>query len=395
MKALLYKLQLCGYKNGDFLRMAHKKTSGHVNWTPRAKRVYITAVCLCVLFVGLPLLCLPWTVAVANVILSPMETVIKDKWLRRAKCKLGSGEFLGLIKIGITGSYGKTTTKNILRDILATQYKVVASRGSFNTPMGFARTVNEDLCCGTQVLIMEMGARHRGDITEMCELVQPQYGIITAIGPQHLETLGTLDNIRKTKMEIADFVPNENLVVYGRLPEMKFGTKLLGRHNQQNIALCVELARKLGISEENISTAVAGLKPTPHRLELIEGSNGVRVLDDSYNSNPDGAQIALEVLSTFQGSKVVQTCGFVEQGENAYNANFNFGVQIAGVADFVIIMGRPNRQALADGLKSAGFSAEKTFFADNINTAKTLYPQILRSGDIILIENDLPENYCL
>jgi UDP-N-acetylmuramoyl-tripeptide--D-alanyl-D-alanine ligase len=393
MKTLLYKLQLCGYKNGDFLRFAHKKTNGSVKWTPRAKRIYAAAVALAVLGVGLPLLFPAQTVAFANLILSPLERAIKSKWLKRAIRKLNSPAFADLIKIGITGSYGKTTCKNILSAILATQYRVVASRDSFNTPMGFARTVNEDLTPDTQILVMEMGARHRGDIAEMCGLLKPDYGVITEIGAQHLETFGSLENIRATKMELCDFVEPENTVIYDGGEAAEVQTKLLGRHNQKNIALCIKMAKKLGITDENIAKAVADLRPVPHRLELITGANGVQIIDDSYNSNPSGAKNALEILSSFNGAKVVQTCGFVEQGYNAYKSNYELGQQIAKVADFVIIMGGLNKTAIYEGLMSASFHDEKIFLAPDLAAAKAIYPQILHSGDALLIENDLPENY--
>jgi UDP-N-acetylmuramoyl-tripeptide--D-alanyl-D-alanine ligase len=300
-----------------------------------------------------------------------------------------------LIKIGITGSFGKTSCKNILAEILSTQYRVTVSPNSFNTPMGFARTVNGYLTDGTQILIMEMGARKRGDIAEMCKLLKPDYGIITAIGPQHLETFGDIETVRATKMELCDFVPKENMVKIDDLPPIsaEFETKLLGRHNQINIALCVQMAKKFGITDENIKNAVKYLRTIPHRLEPIESGNGVKVLDDSYNSNPIGAEIALEVMANSGGAKVVQTCGFAEQGEAAHELNFKFGGQIARAADFVIIMGELNRAALNGGLISAGFPPEKIFFAPNIEAAKTIYSRILHSGDTLLIENDLPENY--
>jgi UDP-N-acetylmuramyl pentapeptide synthase len=481
---MLYKFQLCGYRAGAFLKIAGKRTEGRVKWTARARRIYGVSLVLAVLFLGLPLLFMRYTVVVADFLLTPWEKAIKRKWIKKAQKKLNSPEFANLTVIGITGSYGKTSCKNILAEILRTQFRVLSSPESFNTPMGFARTVNEHLTPDTEILIMEMGARKRGDIAEMCGLSKPVYGIITAIGNQHLETFGNLENIRLTKMELADFVKKENLVVFDDCPPEQYETGLLGEHNQRNIGLCVKMARKLGITEDNIKTAVKHLRPTPHRLELIEAPNGIKILDDSYNSNTEGAKVALRVLGDLGGrvggiggagdigvgiggandgansdvggadgvgvvggangsagfgvggansdvggvgvvggagvgadggavnnagfvvgdangniggagggAKVVQTAGFVEQGGNAYKSNFDFGVQISGVADFVIIMGRLNKTAIYDGLTSANFPMEQIFFADNISAAKEIYPKILHSGDILLIENDLPENY--
>jgi UDP-N-acetylmuramoyl-tripeptide--D-alanyl-D-alanine ligase len=358
-----------------------------------------------------PIFFLPYTVAFANLLLSPIEAAIKKKFLNKAADKLA--KFPELIKIGITGSYGKTTVKNILAQILSSQYKVIASRESFNTPMGFARTVNDDLTDDAQILIMEMGARHIGDIKVMCGLLKPQHGIITGIGECHLETFGCIENVKKTKYELFEALPKDGIALdYTQTFPPGPPSSLLGRHNGKNIALCAEFARRLGIKENNIKLAVKNLKPIPHRLELRESPNGVRIIDDGYNANPDGAKSALEVLLSFNGKKIVQTPGFAEQGNNAYKSNFEFGRQIAEVADTVIIMGTLNKQALLNGIEkgvtdnmqdiTASASSPRPncprnvleiHFADDLEEAKKLYPRILRSGDTLLIENDLPENY--
>jgi UDP-N-acetylmuramoyl-tripeptide--D-alanyl-D-alanine ligase len=249
----------------------------------------------------------------------------------------------------------------------------VASRDSFNTPMGFARTINEDIKPDTEILIMEMGARKRGDIREMCKLVKPQYGIITGIGPAHLETFKTIENIRKEKYVLAEYTETIDTA-----ETKNYNTKLLGEHNQRNIALCMEIAKKL-----NVHT-LPDLKPIPHRLELIE-TNNIKILDDSYNSNPVSAKCALDVLRTFQGKKLVQTPGFVEQGTNQYQSNYNLGKQIAAVADKIIIVGQLNKKALLDGIDNQ----KPTFFAQTREDAKQYYTDF----DILLIENDIPNNY--
>jgi UDP-N-acetylmuramoyl-tripeptide--D-alanyl-D-alanine ligase len=389
---LLYKLQLCGYKNRPFLKIAGKAARGAVKNTARIKRLRAAVILLCILGIGLPLLFLPRTVAAANTVMLPVENAIKRKWTKLAVKKLRQPQFAGLVKIGITGSYGKTTVKNILHVMLSSQYKVLSSPDSFNTPLGFAKTVNRHLTGGVQVLIMEMGARHRGDIAEMCRLLRPDHGIITAIGPCHLETFGDIETIKRTKYELFDAIPEGGIKI-DAAAETFYETKLLGRHNQRNIALCAEFARRFGITEDNIKSAVCNLKPVPHRLELIESTNGIKVLDDGYNSNPHGAECALEVLSAFNGRKAVQTPGFAEQGVDAYKLNFKFGVQIAAAADAVIIMGELNKASLYDGLMSAGYPPEKIYFAAAVEDAKRIYPHILRTGDALLIENDLPENY--
>ena len=162
MHELLYKMQLVGYDSCAYWDLVPKKTQGRVKVTARIKRLRVVTVLLCMVGLGLPLLCLAQTVAVANWLLRPYEQSMQKKFIRKAQQRLAKRS--DLIRIGITGSYGKTTVKNILAQMLSVKYRVVASPASFNTPLGFARTINEDLKADTQVLIMEMGVRRRGEI---------------------------------------------------------------------------------------------------------------------------------------------------------------------------------------------------------------------------------------
>jgi UDP-N-acetylmuramoyl-tripeptide--D-alanyl-D-alanine ligase len=359
-----------------------------------------------VLGLGLPILCLAQTVAVANWLVQPCEKLVQNYWLQRAKRNLAQRS--DLIKIGITGSYGKTSVKNILAALLATKYKVVASPASFNTPMGFARTVNQYLRADTQILIMEMGTRRPGEIREMCHLFKPDHGIITSIGACHLQTFGNLETVAQTKAELFQSLPinglavtdgdnvwcqkleHPHLLLVKSAEQPTYQTALLGAHQQKNIQMAAVLARKFGINEATIKKVVANLVPTPHRLEKIIAPNGIIILDDSYNANPDSAAAALEVLNTYHTRKVVQTPGFVEQGANTAAAHEKLCAQIKTVADAVIVVGKLNRADFAKGLQD--FKSE-VVYVPNREAAKQYYPQLLRSGDVLLILNDIPENY--
>ena len=193
MNELLYKMQLAGYVNSEYNNLLSKITHGEGKSTARLKRLRCVTVVLCVLGLGLPVLCLAQTVAVANWLLAPYEKWLQRYFIRKAQQTLVKRS--DLIRIGITGSYGKTSVKNILAQMLSVRFRVVASPASFNTPLGFARTVNENLQPDTQVLIMEMGARRPGEIKELCDLLQPQYGIITSIGACHLATFGDIATV--------------------------------------------------------------------------------------------------------------------------------------------------------------------------------------------------------
>jgi UDP-N-acetylmuramoyl-tripeptide--D-alanyl-D-alanine ligase len=390
----------------------------------------------------IPLL-LPGLLLLCNYILWPYEAGVRLWYLRKAQKKLKQDEYKNLIRIGITGSWGKTSCKNILAKMLSAKYSVAASPSSFNTPMGFSKTVNNTLD-GQEVLIFEMGARYAGDIKYLCKLFKPRYGILTGIGPQHIDTMKTIEIIKRTKAALVQSLPKdvgvavingdnekcrevfaeldlggkflsnitkakdsagwvEGIVVTqdgcefmlhldGANP-VKCETKLLGKHNIENILMCAIMAHKLGVTVEDIAAKIAELSPTPHRLELVKAANGVLILDDSYNASVGGTVAALEVLALFKGQKVVMTPGLVEMGARAEEENFKLGARLAKVADKVIIVNELNKQSIHDGLVSQGFAEGNIYFAKTLQDAKGIYSGFLKPGDVLLIENDLPDNY--
>jgi UDP-N-acetylmuramoyl-tripeptide--D-alanyl-D-alanine ligase len=290
--------------------------------------------------------------------------------------------------------------------MLSKKYNVCSSPASYNTPMGFCRTILQELPAEGSagrggstpaVIIQEMGARKRGDIKEMCRLFRPQHGILTSIGSAHLETFKTLENIRAEKMELLNAIPDGGVKINGAEIDVSrikpYKTNLLGKHNQLNIEICARMALALGVEKADIDEAVAELKATPHRLELIE-SNGVKIIDDSYNSSPHGCVAALEVVNELKTAHaVVCTCGMVELGKSQYEENYKFGKNIASVAESAIIVAETNKAALAKGLLDGGFNEANIYYVKDIDEAKPLFSKLLREGDILLIENDLPDNY--
>lgn len=382
---------------------------------------------------------LPIMVPVAHGILVPFENLNCKRYILLTKRKLK--KFPNLIKIGITGSYGKTSTKYILNTILSEKYNVCITPHSFNTPMGLTKVVLDYLKPNHDVLITEMGAKHVGDIKYLCSLINPQYGILTSVGSQHLATFGTLENIAKTKNELIKSLPKDGgfavfngdnekcvdlykecevekvlasineqdafvhannikisntgssftLVVDGNEIECK--TKLLGKHNLENILMCVALAYKLGLSLQEIQLGISKLKPINHRLELKK-ENGFTILDDSYNSNVEGSLCALEVLKLFKtGKKIVVTPGLVELGKMEKEENITFGKNIAKYADFVIIVNKTNLEEIKEGLLSEGFDENKILSSSSLIEAKLQLKEIIEKGDVVLFENDLPDNY--
>lgn len=371
-------------------------------------------------------------------LLKPIELHLTKKFYQEAKSILSSNP--ELIKVGITGSYGKTSTKFILENVLKTKYITLVTPHSYNTTLGVVRTVREFFSGGLEVFVAEMGAKQEGDIKEICDLVEPKIGVITAVGPQHLETFGSLDNIIATKFELARAVgtngvvivngddeniqigmkryPQVNYMTYGENKESDvrisdiiisekgttfqvhyqgnqhtFQTRLLGKHNIANLAAGIALGLYLGIPADKIIMGVRDTKPVEHRLELkMQGS--YYILDDAFNSNPVGANNALEVLKSFpEGKRFVMTPGMVELGEKDAEIHFDFGAHMAESVDYAILVGEEKTAKIKEGLLSKEFPENKVFVVKNVFDGFAKFREIMKEGDVLLIENDLPDNY--
>ena len=382
---------------------------------------------------------LPLIIVLAHYITLPFEMLNNKRFVNRAIKKLG--KMPSLTKIGITGSYGKTTVKNMLGTMLSEKYRVCVSPHSFNTPMGISKTVLNYLKPEHEVFIAEMGARHVGDIAELCNIVHPKIGVLTGIGNQHLSTFGSQKNLQNTKAELAtavkeqggkmyfsgdsngsreiynDFAGNKEIVsvdsVEGKIfvseisanekgssftlhiggKSVKCKTALLGKHNITNILLCAAVCADFGLALNQIKAGIEKLVPTAHRLALMPSQNSLIVIDDAYNANVAGSKAALEVLKLFKGKKYVITPGLVELGSEAFNANFQFGIDMAKVCDKVIIDGAINFDALQAGLIFGGMAKENILRAGTLRQATEVLQTFARPGDVVLFENDLPDNY--
>ena len=358
----------------------------------------------------------------ANLVSKIYEVPHNKKFIKRAKQKLA----LSHIKvIGITGSYGKTSTKQILSGILSEKFKVLATPRSHNTPLGLALSINNNELDNFDVFIAEMGARNVGDIAELCDLCPPDYSIITGICPQHLESFLSLENIVKAKGEIlvstkqkaiiasdcfelfdnypckkqkSDCISQVNCGSAGSTFTLTLGgesvsakTKLLGRHAVDNIALAAEIAFELGMTASEIAEAVEGLEFVEHRLQLIK-ANGVNILDDGYNSNIKGAAAAIEVLKYFDGSKIAVTPGLVELGILEESENRALGEKLVGL-DQVILVGDTLVQPVKEGYLSAGGDAGKIVLVPTLDKAQEKLKTVIKTGDTVLFLNDLPDIY--
>ena len=372
----------------------------------------------------------PFVVLGAFVLTKPIENLIKQRYIKRAKDKLSR---MKCKKIAITGSYGKTTTKNILYQIMSQEFDICATPKSFNTPMGVCKTILEKLKETDDFFVVEMGARHIGDIDFLAKLVGVDFGIITPIGNCHLETFGGLAQIENAKNELCENTKEAVVFngksessrhLYEKYARKKFlvcqkgsfayarkiratpsgtkfemvidgcvfecSTKLLGTANVDNIVVAATMAYLLGESLLSIKIGIEKLKPIPHRLELIKGF--VNVIDDSYNSNESGFVEALKLLKMFGGQKIVVSPGLVELGKEQEKANFRMGQQVAKVADVFLIMNETNKKVLADGARDGGMDKGRILFAKSRAEQQKILKSILKKGDVVLFENDFPDN---
>lgn len=388
--------------------------------------------------IALTPLVVPIFVPLAVVILQPLEKFIR--YCFKSKCKKELKKHPDLIKIGIVGSYGKTSTKMFLYQFLSTKFKVCATPSSFNTPMGICKVVLNDLKDDDEIFIAEMGANKVGDIKELCDMVHVDAGIVTAVGPQHIETFKTLDNIISTKSELFKNMDGDKYCIFNtsndntkkmynscelknkvavggrngflsakRIVATQSGlefkivydgkeyqteTKILGEHNVQNILCAAALALKLGVEFDEILKVIPKLEPAEHRLELKQLDNNILIIDDSFNSNIQGTAVALQTLKLFsKHRKIIVTPGLVELGRIENAENIELGKRIADVCDIAILVGKNQSENIKKGLLEKGFKEENIIIQASLFEVTNLFKTLLKSGDVVLLENDLPDNY--
>ena len=469
-KYYIHMLQLEGYFIGQYARHLFariRKPSLFKNvavkkplvYTARVKRLYVTLFLLTIalgsIFVFLIpnhfnfivlvvlLLLTSLLVLLASIIALPIEKIIAFWYISDAKARLKASPDLKII--AITGSYGKTSTKFILSTILSEKFAVLTPPSSYNTTMGVVRVVREQLQDEDEIFICEMGARHMGDIAEICAFVKPDMAIITSIGPQHLETFGSIEGVRDAKFELIEALPKDGIAIFANDNEFskqmfdkthcnkyligisnsenvqenlllradnitvgssgsaftlvtndgnstECATRMLGEHNIMNILLACAAALKLGMTLQEIARGISKLKSVEHRLDIVS-SYPITVIDDAFNSSPFGAKAALKVLKSFIGRRIIVTPGFVELGDKQEEYHFELGKQIAQSADIAILVGKRRTASIAKGILEEGFNNKNLYILDSLAEASELINKIGVVGDVVLFENDLPDNF--
>lgn len=438
-----------------FYKYNHEQSKIKFKITSRVKRMFITEFILCILIVllyfnidriygflalGLYSSLNCFIIYLVNIINKPIEKIVYYHYFNMAKRKVRENTRLKVI--GVTGSYGKTSSKNILADILKVKYDCLPTPKNFNTPYGLMLTINNHLDKFNEYLVAEMGAFKNGQIKEICDFVKPTYGIITKIGVAHLETFKSEENIQKTKFELIESLPSDGIGILnrddlkqvdyvnnklknnckilwvaiddkdadlvasniigtpsgmsfdikfkGENKKYKLETKLLGKANVYNILAACLLAKNLGMSIEEIISGVSRVNTIEHRLEMKK-LGVLNIIDDAYNSNPVGAKMAIETLFLMPGFKVVVTPGMIDLKDKQYDLNYEFGESIADIADAVILVGKKQTKPILDGLNSKKYDIENIYIIDDVMEAFKIINNIKQGNTYVLLENDLPD----
>ncbi len=395
-------------------------------------------------------LCAPLFLIGGNLIMQPVEAFMRQRFINKAKDVLAE---INPVVVGITGSYGKTTTKNYVAHILSGRYKTYPTPKSYNTLMGVCIAINNDLANDHSVeyFICEMGAYVPGEIKQIADLTHPTIGVVVEVGPQHLERFGTVENIATAKYEIIKALPADGVGIFNwdnpyvremyerdypktRLAVSRtvaptevptdgprfiaseisesldglrfkvtdsqtgdcesFETPLLGEHNVTNVLLATAIAIHEGMKLRDVAYRVRALKPAESRLVKQITAQGITIINDAYSANPAGVVSALKVLALHNtGKRLLITPGMVELGQLHEQENKKLGKEAASYASDIILVGAEQTAPIKAGLSEAGFPSDHLQVVETLAEAIEWYQTNLKAGDTVLFLNDLPETY--
>lgn len=429
--------------------------------TQRAVRIVVTSYMLLGLFIGLGLvgglvtalifavlgyLLAPLALPLANLLMYPVEATLRQGFLRKAKSALKAAN---PTIIAITGSYGKTTTKEYTAHLLSARYRVLKTPKSYNTLMGVCKVINEILPKDRSYdyFIVEMGAYLTGEIAAICRLCEPQISMVTAVGPMHLERFGSIDNTARAKYEIIEALPKNGTGVFNLddprvrameergYPDTRYGVTrenapnarlsasniqmtaegmafdvydaktgetahiqapVYGDHNVSNILMALSVALHCGLSLQEAALRCATLEPAEHRLVRRVLPGGIVTIDDAYSANPIGTRQALRVLSLHKQDNnklIVITSGMIELGPIQDEENRKLGQAIAGTATDVVLINPKLTAPILQGLQDQNFPTAHIHSVESTSEAIQWMQANARGGDAVLIMSDLPDTY--
>jgi UDP-N-acetylmuramoyl-tripeptide--D-alanyl-D-alanine ligase len=381
---------------------------------------------------------LPFVLILANSLLTPYERQTQRSYYAEAVARLAR---VHPYVIGITGSYGKSSSKAMLAHILQFHAPTLAATGSINTVMGVTRHIREDLVPGHRFMVVEMGAYAVGSIKRLCALTPPSAALITAVGDMHLERFGSTEAIFHAKSELAQALPpggvlvcnadspnalriakqstRSRVLLYGehhsggldtRVERIRFTkqgthfvlqtperaytcfTPLLGRPIVLNLAGAFTLACAVGVDPEVAVASFRTLKPVSNRLEVVDDA-GVTWIRDAYNSNQFGFRAALEVAADLPATRrFLVTPGVIELGPEQHSVNRALSQEASAVCDQTVVVSDTNRAAFIEGHRDAG-KDERLVAVGNRTEAFRWLHEHLQDGDVVILENDLPDLY--
>lgn len=453
---ILYMLQASEYVVSDYIKWVRRTKDfrtvmkrQELTWTPKIKLLALVELAIAValgfalyfalgIFIAIIVfaLLLPWVLMYGIVVpLLLGEVLIQKPKTRRmaAAARQKIAKHPGL-KIAVAGSFGKTTAKEVLKAVLSEGKKVAATPGNMNTVIGNSRFIMK-LDGDEDIIVFELGEARVGDVKELCELVQPQMGIITGINEAHLSTFGTVENTITTIFELQDYLGDkpiyknkESVLLRTRLKaddpraydksgvgswkvsdihttiqgthftltkgkkRIKVESQLLGEHHVGLLAAVVAIADDLGMSMAQIEAGLAKTKPFEHRMQPYKLA-GAWVIDDTYNGNSEGVEAGLKLLKGLEAKRrIYVTPGLVEQGDQTHDIHQKIGEQIAKAADVAVLMQNSTTQDIMRGLEKAGFKGKVQVVADPL-TFYTHLEYFVAAGDVVLMQNDWTDNY--
>ena len=461
IKYQLYLLQLENYELGRYFNLLYKKgfwpkgeQRKELIWTAKAVTLLILALLLHVglsfllassksYVLGVLVFCLLITnyyllLSLAVVLLWPADWITKHAIVTKARIKVKKLKDLKVI--GIAGSYGKTTMKEVLSQILSSKYQVASTPESVNTEVGVARWILKNVDSSTEIIVVEMGEHYKGDVEAICNISKPDVAVVTGINEAHLERMKTLENITATIFEVVSQAKPGALVLLNgddanvtasyreyvwpdhkvekfqtsnfklqkfsadklgweaEYPEVgKVEIGLLGEYALGDVDAAAKTALSLGMNAEEIKRGIANIRPVEHRLQPIKSAGGVLVIDDAYNGNPAGALEAIRVLSRFEGRrKVYVTPGLVEMGKSSREVHVEIGRQLAGVADVVILIKNSVTKDIESGItnhESGERQKPQIIWFETAQEAHAALSKILKTDDVVLFQNDWGDQY--
>ncbi len=387
----------------------------------------------------------PLIVSLIVLLFQPFAVLIRNSVLKKATEKMESLRSLQkrILVIGITGSYGKTSTKEFLATILSSKFKVLKTKEHQNSEIGIANCILNDLTEDHDIFIVEIGAYDKGKVREVCSMVKPKIGIVTGVNEQHLSLFGSMENLLSAEGggELAEILPRDGLLVLNgdnkycidlakrvnNAPEKIYTTNkniidseiwtedaetaenfvffvamnknrelghfqinVLGKQNIQNLLAAILVARELGMSFHEIIEASKNIKQEQAGMTLKSGKHGINIIDSSYSSNSDGVIADLDYLNIFSKKKVIIMPCLIELGEKSAEVHKKIGRKIGEVCDMAIITTKDKFEEIKKGAVEAGMQENNIILCDNIKDIYSMVTLFYKSGDAILLEGRMP-----